>query len=551
MNIYLRYIRVSTNDQESGLQMQLFTTDEVKNKLNINLTETYIDDGISGGRDKNGQLKIRNGFDGLKKRVLTEVAKENKVFILIYDITRIGRDPVVGEEFISLCWKTDTSTIDRTASIQTYDSWEKRAFIRSQFAFATADKEKKNEDSMRGMKSAMMQGRYILNPRPGQLKGYRYEKVNGVKVIQVFEPEASIVKKCLEMYASGSLDTMTDVYRYLKSNNLKCSNNFPYIKTFLANPVYAGYIEYLEWGVTFRKAIHQPIISLETHYKIKERLGLGAEQKTNQKKAYKTNTEADFPLRQFVNCNECKKRMTACWVRGSHKKYKSYFCRTKDCKYYRKHINGDKLEAEFLEVLKDSKLPKYKISLFIKLFELEWDFYFKNLEKAIQEKEKRIEDINKKITQLVQRHLELNNKILSQTYEQEIEKLSIEKEILAEQIGNMSKDNVTEREKSRTYINFATILLSNPDQYWTNSDILIKRAVQNLLFGEHFYYDYILGSRTDEKSLISQIIQSSDDQKSEWWCRLPPKSNLDQLLELVNFCRKYLDRIPNFEIMIA
>jgi site-specific DNA recombinase len=519
MDTYLRYIRVSTNDQESGVQMQLHVTNEVEQKLGIKISETYIDDGISGGRGKDGLLKVRAGFDSLKKKVLSEVAKKNKVSILIYDITRIGRDPVVGEEFIRLCWKTETATIDRTATSQKYDSWEKRAFVRSQFAFATADKEKKNEDSERGMRSAMEMGRYILQPKPGNIRGYRYVKTNKIKQIEPYEPEATITKDCLEKFANGTLQTKNQVREYLIKNGLTCSKDYGSIQNFLLSPLYAGYIEYLPWGITWRKATHKPLISLATHLKIKERFGIGIDTQQIENKPYKSTTESDFPLRQFIKCNECKNRMTSCWVRGSHQRYKSYFCRTKECKFYRKHINGEKLEEGFLEILQQNQLPKWKINLFIRGFELEWKFYISNLKKNSEEKQKRIIEIDKQISLLIKKHLEVESKLLSATYEKEIERLILEKDLSTEILGNLAKDQTIEQEKSRTYIEFATMLLEKPHLYWKNSDLLIKRAVQNLVFGDDFYYDYNFASRTQQKSLIHEVIRDNETEKMLWWTR--------------------------------
>lgn len=83
----------------------------------------------------------------------------------------------------------------------------------------------------------------------------------------------------------------------------------------LTRPVYAGYVEASNWGVSLRPGHHEPLISFETHKKIQDRMAGKAHAPARK------NLDADFPLRGAVVCGHCGAPLTASWSKGKYSLY--------------------------------------------------------------------------------------------------------------------------------------------------------------------------------------------------------------------------------------
>jgi hypothetical protein len=183
--------------------------------------------------------------------------------------------------------------------------------------------------------------------------GYRYERMSGHgKLLVRDEPNASAIQEALEGYACGRFQTQVEVKRFLErqpsfpkdSESGEVRNQR--VAELLQRPVYAGYVEAPNWGVSLRKGQHEGLISFATFEKIQARM------KGTAKAPARKDINADFPLRGFILCNDCGSPLTACWSQGKKQKYPYYLCPTKGCKSYRKSIRREQLEGEFEDVLK-------------------------------------------------------------------------------------------------------------------------------------------------------------------------------------------------------
>jgi len=487
------YIRTSTNDQASGANMQENSILELALKQGEKIDKIYKDEAVSGGNAN------RIGFNFLKEQIKISRSKypTAEIFVYIYDNSRIARDMIIGEEFIQMCWRLDTLVIDRSGSIQDYSTWESRTFARVGFAISTADKEKKNDDAMRGMKNAMRSGRYIFRPKPGQIKGYRFQKVDKVKVLVKCEPEASIVKQVLEDYAAGIIKNPTHAKTCLENQGVECSQHVVYIKNMLLDPLYAGYIEYLEWGIPLTKAIHEPIISWETHQLILERFG--NKKQTN----YSARKNDDFPLRGIVACSHCEKLMQAYATTNRHgTEYKYYECRNRQCTEYRKPTNSDMVENAVLELLKNLKPDEWLLETARMTFDLYWENRILTSENTLKIAKKELGKINQDINRYLDRILSSNSKTVVEKFESEIERLESEKISLSEKIANIGGQNELDLTQSRTLTERVLKMLKNLDTFWEKGSIATKQAITNLVFEGRFYWDRDLKGRTLQKSDI-------------------------------------------------
>ncbi|MEM6849086.1 MAG: recombinase family protein, partial [Pseudomonadota bacterium] len=113
---------------------------------------------------------------------------------------------------------------------------------------------------------ARMQNGYYVHSAP---IGYEYRKVDGRgKMLCPVEPFASIIREAFEGYASNRLSTQAEVTRFFET-----FPEFPRNKQgrvaqqrtvdILTHPVYTGHIHSEHYGIHWRKAHHEAIVSLE------------------------------------------------------------------------------------------------------------------------------------------------------------------------------------------------------------------------------------------------------------------------------------------------
>jgi DNA invertase Pin-like site-specific DNA recombinase len=501
--IAYRYLRVSTNDQESGLKTQDYTTEKVAKELGINIKETFEDNAISGG------IAQRAGFDALKLALTN--SKISEKCLIVYDISRLGRDIIIGEEFIKLCRLLKVKLITKDKKWYDFSQRSDRLSARFMFLLATDERETINDKTMDGAIAAMEQGRYIFASKPGSIKGYRFQTVKGVRYLKPYEPESTIVTEALEGFASGRFENQTQVRNFLVERGLPCSKDFKRIRLFLANPLYAGYLEYLPWGITFRKCHeeHVSLITLETHNKILEKL------KMKPRGSYQVQSQDTFPLRRFVACDECDYFLTACFVKGRNKKYKSYFCQNPKCSLNRKHINGEKLESEFEELLKSIKPSNWVIDTTREVFHLEWQKRNDETENRLKKAKQKLESIDQSIEAFLSRLESTTNQTILKIYEGKIEKMEKDKLTLAEEVGELTKQDLMTEAKYRTYLDKALITFKNLEKLWEIGDIKTKRGIQKLLFSGKIKYNINSKYRTSQKSAFYSIILDISESEND------------------------------------
>lgn len=206
--------------------------------------------------------------------------------------------------------------------------------------------------------------------------GYKHEKVKGYsgKLLVRDEPLASIIQEGLERFASGRFGSQVEVKRFFESQpafpkdlpNGEIRNQR--VTDILRRVIYAGYINAPYYGISMVKAQHEPLISLEDHQRIQDRMngkkGVGA----------RKDMSADFVLRGFVSCGDCGKPLTACWSKSkTGKKHPYYLCFNRTCESYRKSIPRDKLEGDFAALLKSLKPSRGLFDIAKAMFKDIWD----------------------------------------------------------------------------------------------------------------------------------------------------------------------------------
>ncbi|NCI51397.1 hypothetical protein GWC95_15820 [Sediminibacterium roseum] len=199
------------------------------------------------------------------------------------------------------------------------------------------------------MRRAKEQGRWV-NKAP---IGYsNYCSPDGLKSIILKEPEASIIRIAFEEVSSFR-GTTIDAYLNAVNAGLKCSrSNFWRL---LQNPVYAGNIPIakIETPVRISPGLHVGIVTVEVFEKVQQLF-----RKEDKKRS--VGFHPNFPLRGFIHCNKCGRRLTGSGSSGRSEKYYYYHC-VSPC-YNR--IRTEVVSEVFLRKLKTFKLPEEYLLLY-------------------------------------------------------------------------------------------------------------------------------------------------------------------------------------------
>jgi DNA invertase Pin-like site-specific DNA recombinase len=542
----ITYLRVSTDSQDSGLEMQRAMTADFAMRFDHDIIEVFEDRAISGG------IASREGFDRLKDYITKNGSKE--FMVLIYDISRIARDVSIGEEFIKLCWKTQTKIITSGGDSYDFAQHSDRMRARMMFVFATADKEKKNEDSFNGMRRALESGRYIFQPKPGSIKGYRYEKIDKIKQLVPFEPEASIIKEALELYANDQLNTLVELKQWFEDRGLhfnKARNES--IKFILTSPLYCGYVEYLPWGISKRKAVHEPLISEDLWDKIQSKVN----GRNSRKLKHGTHDDVFF-FRKFGMCPKCKNHLTAHTIYNRQgNAYKSYYCSTRNCELFKKHINGEKLENLFLELIKTTKFSKSQLET-IRDTLICW------INNQAEIKQNTAKTLNKELKNLdtqIKTELEqlkrVSNAFVFKSLENSIQNLENERNRKIKELKECEVDTETSRAVYLTQLDRSLIYLENLDKFWSLGDLAIKKLVYKTIFEGGLTVE--IGDKgslhlTPHFSCFYAFCRDLLNENSEWWSSVALKPNFNILSFYtisVEFCQNvsYIDQAKFDQIL--
>lgn len=364
------------------------------------------------------------------------------------------------------------------------------------------------EQVLNRMKARISNGYWTFNPPIG----YKFEAVPGRgKMMKREEPYASIVVEALEGYAFGRFETQAEVMRFLQAHPLFPKDGSGIIKNnrvtqLLTQPLYAGYISSEKWGVPLRQAQHEPLISFETFQRIQDRIS-GASYAPR-----KRNINADFPLRGFVRCADCRTPLTAYWTRGGKGNYYPYYhCPKKGCGSYAKSIAREKLEGEFEGLLQSVQPTEGLMRVASRMFADLWKAKLADATGQAKAMKLEIAKLEKQSAQLLERIIETDVPSVIAAYEQRISKLEGQKAVLKEKSAEMGRPAHTFEDTLRTALNF----LANPWNLWKSEKLEDRRTVLKLVFVDPLIYSRQSGLRTDNLSLPFKVLSSFSGQEKE------------------------------------
>ncbi len=484
----LIYCRVSSSKQAndgSGLKTQEFRCRQHAEAEGYEVVKVFQDQ-FSGGGDYNQRPGMRSLLEHLKDN------KKQRYIVLFDDIKRLNRDPRyylelkdtfesfgVKLECLNFKYEDDNPINDFQGDIL----MAMAKLERRQMAISSNQKQRARvEAGYHGFKAPVG---YVMQPH----------KIH-TKILVPKEPEAGVIREALEGFASGRFQTKQEVRRFLEDNPMypkgksgKIGNNKA--TDLLSDPLYAGYVEHKPWGITLREGHHEGLISWETFCQNQERL------KGRSHAPARKDINKDFPLRGGVACS-CGNALTSCYSKSqTGKLYPYYVCQNRKCEHKGKSVRKEKIEGEFLEILKSMTPTHNLFKAAQRMFKLQWNNREVALAKRQKLFQKELADLDSKIQQTVDRIVDATRPNVIGALEQRIDDMEREKLLIEEKLTRTSKPTKPFDEMYRT----SMIFLKNPSKIWELGRFEEKRAVLKLAFSDRLIYDRKTGYRTPNFSL--------------------------------------------------
>ncbi len=495
----LIYCRVSSGQQVSegsGLESQEHRCIAYALAKGLEVIKIFRDEGVSGGLFERPAMK----------EVLKFLDKNSsEKFVVIFDdIKRFARD-------IEVHLKLKKEFGSRLAKLEClnfkFEETPEGIFVENIIAATSQlEREQNRRQVIQKQKARLELGYWAFHAPPG-LKFQRKDHEGNILAPDgVF---SVIYKQAIEKFRDYELNTIEAVRQFIleqyKLKGLKKSLSADATKTILINPLYAGYLEYKNWDVDFRKAKHKGFISFETLQAVKTRL------QTRLKPQMRQDLSADFPLRNYLLCPNCNRAMTASWHKGKlGTLYPHYWCKYPFCSNRNKTLRQTEVHKDF-EILLAKLTPKTQI---LKLAEaILLDVWQKRQNGEISNQEanlKQINEFNTKISNLTQRISETSNQTLIRHYEIELENLLKQKTAI-ESAGKIQQYNTQDFLKA---LQLVFGYLEHPLNHWNSPEIIEKRTLLNVYFNKGLSYDKFTGFGTPKLPLVLEALTQVNTSKT-------------------------------------
>ncbi len=327
------YIRVSTDEQADRGYSQRNQEEVLRKYCDIN--SIAIRDVIY----EDHSAKTFNRPQWMKLLLNLKKNKNKTDLILFTKWDRFSRNAGDAYQMISILRKLG---VEPQAMEQPLDLTipENKMMLAFYLAAPEVENDRRALNTFHGMRRAKKEGRYM------GIAPYGYankSKEDGKKYICLVEPAASIMRWAFEEISKGIFSTEQIFLMAKKRGYKRSKSNFWLL---IRNPVYCGKIfvpKYRDEESRFVYSQHEALISEDLFYNVQDILD-------GRSRTYrlKIQTLAEFPLRGFINCPQCGKKLSGSKCKGRSKYYYYYHCENK-CKY---RINSDFANDLFIQDLK-------------------------------------------------------------------------------------------------------------------------------------------------------------------------------------------------------
>ncbi|MGE0847237.1 MAG: recombinase family protein [Flavobacteriaceae bacterium] len=482
-----------------GLASQETRCREFARMKGYEVVQVFSDEAVSGG------LINRPGMQAMLS-FLRENRKRGSWVVLIDDISRLARDIRAHLDLRSAIANAGARL--ESPSVE-FGEDSDSILVENLLASVSQHQREKNAEQTRNrMRARMMNGYWPFHA----CMGYRHEAKPGEgRVLVRDEPLASIIQEALDGYAAGRFRSQAEVARFLESQPDFPKDRYGKVRYQLANdiltkPLYAGYLECPDWGVSLRKAKHEGLIAFETFERIQQRL------KEGSYAPMRPDISADFPLRGAVSCGCCGKPLTACWSKSkTGARHPYYMCFAKGCERKGKAIRRDVIEGAFVELL-DGMTPKQNLfDLTQAMFKRAWTLRLDQARAMKLSYEKEAEKIDKQIGVILDRIVDTSSDAVVAACEKRIGQLERSKLVLAERRENIGRPQRPFEEMFELAFSF----LANPSKLWRSGKFELQKLVLRLTFADHLAWCPNEGFRTPQTTLPFKLLGDPNMGKCE------------------------------------
>ena len=455
------YCRVSTKDQAElgySLEAQKRACEKFAREKGYEVDRVFVEEGESA--------KTQNRTQLLKLLQYTVQNKKRFSALIVYKLDRLTRNLSDQMELIT---KFSSLGVRILSATENNENTAVGKLMRNIIgAFAQFDNEAKGERTREGMKQAVREGRWCWNAP----KGYMSCKDQLGKPILVPTDESIVIKEAFKLAETG-LYKQTEIVDKLRRKGFVMSKSF--LSRALQNPLYAGLIK-VKWFSEYITAVHEPLVSRDAFFKVQVIL--------NGKRpniAPRQRNHPDFPLRNFVRCEKCNRKLTGSWSTGRQKvRYAYYHCITKGCSLT---IPKKILENKFTDLL-ESIQPKKEI---LDLFEaIVVDVWKGKQQHDLKEKSK----LEKKLAELESKRKTIDELIIKGTFDENSYRRNVkgvEEETMVVKI-ELNEASI-ELNDVESCLNYCRFFLSNCASLWIGGELDLKQRFQNLIFPQGICYD--------------------------------------------------------------
>lgn len=495
----LIYCRVSSERQVNeghGLDSQEQRCIARAAELNLEVAKIFRDEGISGKLfDRPAMQNLISFLDKYP----------NEKFVIIFDdISRFARDVLV---HLKLKIKLVTERGAKLECLnQRFEDNEEGEFLELIFAGkAQLDRKQNRRQVMQKMKARMEAGYWPFCPPPA-LKNQKHP-IKG-KILMPVEPLASIYKEAIEQFRDYKLNTLeatrTFILNKYAEHSIKKTLSINGTNRILTELLYTGEMEYEPWSVKRFTGQHDGFISYDTYLAVHDKLANKA--KPRLRKDY----NADFPIRGYALCPDCKKPMTAAWFQGRKTKEPYYLCKTLECDRKNKTISRKDLENSFAKLLKQVK-PQPEVLQFIEqVINDVWKSRSQQQQIIKNGISHTISDLENKNTSLSTRVSQTTNEAVITQYEKTISENSAEIERLNIKSAKIKYPQKEFQTALRVVLNF----VENPIKQWESKNYRRQRLLLGMYFENKLTYNLINGFQTVELPLILALSQQKNIDKN-------------------------------------
>jgi len=484
MKQIVAYIRVSTDEQVSGTSLD--SQDKAcrdyaaANNLNLPAKNIFREEGESA--------KIMNRPELARMLEFCSKNRDQVTHCVVWKVDRLARRAEYHHIIKANLAKLGISLVSVTEPIG--DDPMGTLFENVLASFAQFDNEIRTARTVGGMKARTEQGGWCHHAPFG------LNKIRLASGFSTVEPndDSLKVRTLFEEFSEGTMTIKQATFRaYQLGIKTRHGNAYGWqsVKNMLMNPLYAGFVCTKYTDYTYVKGVHEPIISLFLHYKVKSLVD-------RQFRKLNRNNSDQYPLRGgFLNCFYCGGSITGNAPKGrSGKHYPRYSCIK--CRVSEAvpatSKNRDDIHDEFVELLKSVRPKESTARLFKELVLRNWNSEFKhalNYKKTLDNELSALKDKKSKIVDLF-----IDDRLSEKEKDAKLDE--IESKITRVELNNASSEqDVSNKEQ---VLDAAIMLMTHPDDFWNVGSLEVKKRLQELVFPEGITYDFSTGVRTAKLS---------------------------------------------------